>query len=79
VADFSLHRSFPPPPSFPPSPYQGRVDVAGVGEVAIDGGLLADLGQHGIGHVHCLVQLLHVERAVVGEGGREEGKDKGCG
>ena len=74
MADFSLHRSFPPspsPPSIPSSSYQRRVDVAGVGQVAVDGGLLADLGQHRVGHVHRLVPLRHVDGSVVGEGGRE--------
>ena len=62
------------PPSFPP--YQGRVDVAGVGDVAVDGeegGPLADLGQHGVGSVHRLVQAQDVVGAGLGregEGGR---------
>jgi hypothetical protein len=68
--------SLPLPSSLPPSPYQGWVDVAGVGEVAVDGGFLADFGQHGVGHVHRFVQLLHVEGAVVGEGGRERKEGK---
>ena len=62
----SLHSSLPP--------YQGGVDVASVGEVAVNSSLLADLGQHGIGSVHRLVQFLLVEGAGIG-GGENGGKE----
>lgn len=59
----------PSPPSL--TPYQGGVDVASVGKVAVNGGLLAHLGQHWIGPVHRLVQVLLVEGAGIGGEERE--------